>query len=114
MLDANDFYAQEFTTGGSCTFQNILASLGDTTGTFTLTAQLVEVTSAASLPDQEAIVDTLTQVGTIPGGMPFANVEFDPTKTDSLDPTKFYWFVLTVSSTDPTASLDGISRTRLT
>jgi hypothetical protein len=98
VIDSSDYWAQEFTTGGmSYTLQNILASLGEANGSLSLTAQLIEVPSADVAPDSGTVVDTLIQNGSVPSSG-FANVEFDPSKTDTLDPTKFYWFVLSGSS----------------
>jgi hypothetical protein len=107
-VDTADFFAQEFTTGGSFTLQSIVAQLGDlnsgNNGDFTVTAQVVSVTSEGNSPGQGTILATLTQNGAIPTSG-FSNVEFDATSTVSLSPTNFYWFVLSASSSDGSGSV---------
>jgi hypothetical protein len=52
-------------------------------------------------------VATLSQNGSIPPDPTgFANVEFDPVGRVTLDPTRFYWFVLSGSSSDGTGSVE--------
>ena len=107
-VDTADFFAQEFTTGGSFTLQSIVAQLGDlnsgNNGDFTVTAQVVSVTSEGNSPGQGTLLATLTQNGAIPTSG-FSNVEFDATSTVSLSPTNFYWFVLSASSSDGSGSV---------
>jgi hypothetical protein len=104
-IDTADFWAQQFTSGISATLTSVKASLGEfdsgTNHDFMLTAQLFQVGSSSNTPDQGALVANFTQVDPIPTGTGnFANVEFDPTSSVSLDPSKFYWFVLSGSSSD--------------
>ena len=106
-IDPTDFWAQEFTTGGSFTLGSVIATLGDlNTGDnhdFTVTAQLFSVPIAGDTPDQGTLVASFTQNGAIsPNG--FSNVEFDPTKAVSLNSSSFYWFVLSGSSSDGSGS----------
>jgi hypothetical protein len=105
-IDAEDFWAQEFTTGGGTyTLQNIFASLGPLTPTLTLTAQLWEVPigSPTTPPDPTqgaTLLDTLTLNGTIPNSGYNNRVEFDPTVTVTLDANHAYWFELSASPND--------------
>jgi PEP-CTERM motif len=105
IIDPADFWAQQFTTGVSASLVSIKANLGELdagiNGDFIVTAQLFQVTTTSNTPDQGSLVASFTEVGNIPTGMGnFANVEFDPTSTVSLDKSKFYWFVLSGSSSD--------------
>jgi hypothetical protein len=98
-IDVNDFWGQQFTTGISANLVSIRTSLGEFDGGlnqgFSVTAQLFVVDSANSTPDMGTLLGTLKQVGSIPSGAGnFANVEFDPAGSISLDKSKFYWFVL--------------------
>jgi hypothetical protein len=104
-IDPGDFWAQQFTSGVAATLTSITTSLGEfdsgNNQNFKLTAQLFQVTSISNTPDQGSLVAGFTQVGSIPtGDGNFANVEFDPTHSVSLDPSKFYYFVLSGSSSD--------------
>ena len=65
-------------------------------GDFPIVAQLISVTAIGDTPDMGTVVDTLTLNGGL-SSIPcsgFANVEFDPTKTDTLSSSLFYYFVL--------------------
>ncbi len=108
VIDATDFWAQEFTSGASVNLASIQASLGQfnagTNSDFVLTAQLIQVTNASDGPDMGSVVAALSQIGSI-STTGFSNVEFDPTGTVSLDASKFYWFVLTGSSSDSTGGV---------
>ncbi len=110
IIDTADFWAQQFTSGVPSDLVSIKANLGElhsgNNGDFALTARLFEVGSASSTPDLGSLVATFSQVGLIPTGAGnFANVEFDPTGTVSLDQNKFYWFVLSGSSSDGTGAV---------
>ena len=94
------FAAQEFTTGVSANLTSIVTSLGflemGAGETFPFIAELISVPAIGDTPDMGTVVDTLTLKGglsSIPF-LDFANVEFDPTKTDSLSSSLFYYFVL--------------------
>lgn len=93
------FGAQEFTTGVSANLTSIITSLGNLGPPgedFPIVAQLISVTAIGDTPDMGTVVDTLTLKGGL-SSIPLlgsANVEFDPTKTDSLSSSLFYYFVL--------------------
>ena len=108
VVDATDSWAQEFTSGASINLASIQASLGQlnagTNSDFSLTAQLIQVTNASDGPDSGSVVSAMSQLGLI-STSGFSNVEFDPSVTVSLDSSKFYWFVLTGSSSDSTGGV---------
>ena len=109
-IDPSDSWAQEFTTGGYFTLQSVVANLGElntgTNGDFTLTAQLYSVTNAGDNPSLGTLLASFSQVGPIPTAPNvYSNVEFDPTSPVSLNPSSFYWFVLSGSSSDGTGSV---------
>jgi hypothetical protein len=107
IIDPSDFWAQQFTSGIATSMVSIEASLGDFnagTSNFALTAQLVSVTSESMTPDLGTVVATLTQVGSIPT-TGFANITFDASAPIALNPSLYYWFVLTASSTDMTGNV---------
>jgi hypothetical protein len=101
VIQSGVFWAQEFTTGVSANLTNIVTSLGFLQmpgggGDFPITVQLISVPAIGDTPDMGTVVDTLTLKGGL-SSIPFlgsANVEFDPTKTDSLSSSLFYYFVL--------------------
>ena len=99
VLGQGIFWAQEFTTGVSANLTSIVTSLGKLEtpdGDFAIIARLISVPAIGDTPDMGTVVDTLTLKGglsSIPSSG-FANVEFDPTKTDSLSSSLFYYFVL--------------------
>ena len=109
-VDPTDFFAQEFTTGGSFTLQNIVASLGNlipgqNAGDLMVTAQLISVTSETTTPDLGTVVATFANnTASIPTSG-FSPVVFDPTSTTvSLNASSFYWFVLSATG-DTTGSV---------
>jgi hypothetical protein len=111
VIDPGDFWAQEFTSGVPATLQSIEASLGNfsagNNGDFVLTAQLFQVSTLMSTPDQGTQIATLTQNGAIPTtGNGYANVEFDASPSVALSPNLFYWLVFTASSSDNTGQVD--------
>jgi hypothetical protein len=109
-IDPSDFWAQEFTTGGSFTLLNVFADLGNlntgNNGDFTVTAQLISVASAGDTPDQGTVVANFANNTVSIPTSSFSNVEFDPTSsTVSLNASSFYWFVLSGSSGDGSGSV---------
>ncbi len=105
-IDPLDTAAQEFSSAVSVNLVSIQASLGyidlGTNNDFALTAQLWEVSSMGSNPYQGALIATLSQNASTPLDPDgYSNVEFDPTGTVSLDATKYYWFVLSGTSSTP-------------
>lgn len=88
-------YAQEFTTGATAmTLSDVIAVLGDASGTFTATASL-ETTSGA-LPSN-TVLTTFT-VPSIPAGSP-ADETFTPNTGVILSANTTYWFVLAATGT---------------
>jgi hypothetical protein len=109
-IDPSDSWAQEFTTGGYFTLQSVFANLGElnagTNGDFILTAQLYSVTNAGDNPSLGTLLASFSQVSPIPTAPNvYSNVEFDPKSAVSLNPSSFYWFVLSGSSSDGTGSV---------
>lgn len=86
-------YAQEFLTGSSSvTLSSIVVSLGNASGTFTASADLVANNSG--LPGSSVL--TGFTVPAIPTGSP-ANLTFTPTSSVTLSANTDYWFVLSAS-----------------
>jgi hypothetical protein len=109
-IDPSDSWAQEFTTGGYFALQSVFANLGElntgTNGDFTLTAQLYSVTNAGDNPSLGTLLTSFSQVDPIPTAPNvYANVGFDPISSVTLNPSSFYWFVLSGSSSDGTGSV---------
>jgi len=84
------FYAQEFTTGAAdVTLAEVIAALGNASGTFTATASLE--TDSGSLPS-DTVLTTFT-VPSIPAGSPEQET-FIPNTIVTLSANTNYWFVL--------------------
>ncbi len=103
VVDPQDTWAQEFTSGVSVNLSSIQASLGllnpGNKGDFSVTASLYQVSSVGDTPNLGTLVGTLSEVGPI-STTGFSNVAFDPSGTVALDASKFYWFVLSGTSSD--------------
>jgi len=85
-------YAQEFLTGSSSlVLSNVMVALGEASGTFTATADLVNNNSG--LPGS-AVLTGFT-VPTIPTGI--ADLTLIPTSSVTLQANTDYWFVLSAS-----------------
>ena len=86
-------YAQEFLTGNSSVvLSSIVVPLGDATGTFTPSAELVADNSG--LPGSTVL--TGFTVPAVPTGSP-ADLSFTPTSSVTLNANTDYWFVLSAS-----------------
>jgi hypothetical protein len=105
------WWAQQFTSGGPAVLTQIITQLGNldtgNSGDFTLSAALYSVTSASNLPDLGTFVTSFSvNQSSIPTGN-FADISFTPTPSPvALDPSLYYWFVLTGSSSDGTGGVD--------
>lgn len=86
-------YAQEFLTGGSSVLlSSIVVPLGDATGTFTASAELVADNSG--LPGSTIL--TSFTIPAIPTTTP-TDLTFTPTSSVTLNANTDYWFVLSAS-----------------
>ncbi len=93
-------YAQQFTTGSqSVELGTVFALLGDATGTFTASAELV--TDNSGTPGT-TVLTTFT-IPTIPSGTTYSDETFTPTSSVMLSANTSYWFILSASGTDTTA-----------
>jgi hypothetical protein len=104
------FWAQQFTSGVPSVLTEIITQLGNfdsgNSGDFALAAALYSTPSAGTLPDGSNLVTTFTfDQNSIPV-TGFANVAFSPVGSVGLDPSLYYWFVLTGSSSDDTGGVD--------
>jgi hypothetical protein len=93
-------YAQEFTTGSqSVALGTVIALVGDATGTFNPSADLV--TDNNGQPGS-TVVTTFT-VPTIPTGTTLQNETFTPNSSVTLSANTSYWFILSATGTDDSA-----------
>ncbi len=93
-------YAQEFITGGqSVELGTVIALLGDATGTFTASADLV--TDNSGQPSS-TVLTTFT-IPTIPTGTTYSDETFTPNSSVTLSANTSYWFILSASGTDTSA-----------
>ncbi len=88
-------YAQEFTTGASAELlSDVIAVLGDASGSFTATASLES--NSGTLPSGAVL--TAFAVPSIPSGSP-SNETFTPATSVILSANTDYWFVLAAAGT---------------
>jgi hypothetical protein len=93
-------YAQEFTTGSqSVELGTVVALLGDATGTFTASAELV--TDNSGQPSS-TVLTTFT-IPTIATGATYSDETFTPNSNVMLSANTSYWFILSASGTDASA-----------
>ena len=93
-------YAQEFTTGSqSVALGTVIALVGDATGTFNPSAELV--TDNNGQPGS-TVVTTFT-VPTIPTGTTLQDETFTPNSSATLSANTSYWFILSATGTDASA-----------
>ena len=93
-------YAQEFITGSqSVGLGTVIALVGDATGTFNPSAELV--TDNSGQPSS-TVVTTFT-VPAIPTGTALQDETFTPNSSVILSANTSYWFILSASGTDTSA-----------
>jgi hypothetical protein len=109
-VTSDTFWSQQFTSGEAATLTQIITQLGnlDTgiAGDFTMSAALYSTPGALSLPDSGTLVTTFAFDQTTIPTAGFANIAFSPIGVVTLDPSLYYWFVLTGTSSDGTGQAD--------
>ncbi len=93
-------YAQEFITGNQgVELGTVVALVGDATGTFTASAELV----ADNGGQPGSTVLTTFTIPTIPTGSTYHDEVFMPSSNVLLSANTSYWFILSASGTDTSA-----------